>query len=326
MKTTIDVLNAPRHRRFFPLEQLRNDRIELTFTPEFGCHWTRLRFLVKGEWADFLKPVPNGDALIDGPERHGSYILAPWSNRIAGAAFRFQGERYGLRGNFADGSALHGDVRTRPWTVVAAAPDRFEAWLDSRKFPDFNFPFALRFRLVMELFEDRLRTVLTTVNADARPAPVAFGFHPYALRRLTWRDDDMMLVVPADRVYPAVDCIPTGPAEDVQGATDLRGIRPLGAPDLDHCFTGLSGREIRIIYRGSRTEVRFGMDEAFTHAVVFAPNLMDTVPEGFVAIEPVTCANDGFNLMDRGQGGTGVKVLGPGEEWSGAWEISMGDI
>src|SRR5215510_3152839 len=120
MKTTLDVLNAPRHQKRFHLEQLRNERFELSLAPELGCHWTRLRISVKGEWVDFLKPAPDGDALIDSPTSHGSYAMSPWSNRIAAAAFEFEGKRYDLRPSFRDGTAIHGDVRTRGWTVDEA--------------------------------------------------------------------------------------------------------------------------------------------------------------------------------------------------------------
>jgi len=326
MKTTAEVLNAPRHGRLFPREQLRNDRIELSFVPEFGCHWTRLRLSVKGEWVDFLKPVPDGDALLDSPTGYGSYIMAPWSNRIANGIFEFEGQRYELRRNFRDGTAIHGDVRTRPWQVIESSPERFEAQLDSRDFPDFNYPFALRFHLLMELIGDSIQSQFATENADQRNAPVGLGFHPFALRRLTGRDDDVILLLPAERVYPAVGCIPTGPPERVQGPTDLRHLQPLGAPNLDHCFTGLAAQEIRIIYRGTRAEVRFNFDDSFGHAVVYAPNSANGLPATFVAVEPVTNANDGFNLLAKGWQGTGVRVLEPGERWTARWQFSTGDI
>ena len=92
MKTeAIEVLNAPRHRRTFQVEQIRSERFELSFLPEFGCQWTRLRVSVKGEWADFLRPIPDGDLLLDAKSGHGSNILAPWSNRIPGGVFSFEG-------------------------------------------------------------------------------------------------------------------------------------------------------------------------------------------------------------------------------------------
>ena len=326
MKTTLDVLNAPRHQRFFPLEQLRNERFELTAVPAFGCHWTRLRFRVKGEWVDFLRPVPDGDLLLDYKSGHGSYAMAPWSNRLADAKFRFRGEEHQLRKNFRDGTAIHGDVRTRPWTLLESEPERFEAELRTGDFADFNFPFAMRFRQRLALEGESLRVDFTTENLDSKPAPAGLGFHPFILRRLTWRDEDVMVQVPAEHVYPAAGCLPTGPARPVEGETDLRALRRVGAPNLDHCFTGLTDRELRIVYPGSRVEVRFTLDESFTHVVFYAPNTSNGQPTSFVAVEPVTNANNGFNLLDQGWEGTGVRVLAPGEKWTASWQISMGDV
>jgi len=43
----------------------------------------------------------------------------------------------------------------------------------------------------------------------------------------------------------------------------------------------------------------------------------------YFAIEPVTNANDGFNLYDKGIPGSGVFVLEPGEEKQGAYVFQI---
>jgi aldose 1-epimerase len=58
-------------------------------------------------------------------------------------------------------------------------------------------------------------------------------------------------------------------------------------------------------------------DVIFSHLVVF------TAPDGSLAVEPVTHATDGFNLMARGVEGTGVKVLEPGEMVAGTVTLSV---
>jgi aldose 1-epimerase len=306
---------------------LRNDRFELTFVPGFGCHWTRLRIAAKGAWLDFLQPVEEPQLLVSRPSGHyGSFVLAPWPNRIAGGVFSFDGKLYELRTNAKDGTAIHGDVRSRPWKVLALDERRFEAELDSRDFDDFNFPFDVLHRQRFELTRESLRVTLSLENVDSRRAPVGFGFHPYLRRRLTARDDDVILVVPAEKCYPAENCLPTGPAVPVSDSTDVRRLKPLGNPGLDHCYTALSEPQIRFLYRGSGCEVRFRFDRVFGHVVVFAPREADGAPRPFVAAEPVTAANNGFNLMAKGYEGTGVKVLEPGEWWGGTWEISVGDL
>jgi aldose 1-epimerase len=310
----------------FAKHRLKSDRIELTLLPEFGCHWWSLRLSVKGEWRDLLVPVPDEETLLARSTSFGSYTLAPWSNRIAGAVFDFEGNRYTLRPNFRDGTAIHGDVRTRPWEVRAATEEKLEATLDARRLADFNFPFALVYHHAIACAGDRLRVSVSMENADSRRAPVGLGFHPFFQRRLTEKDRDVMVLLPAEKVYPAVGCIPTGPAVAVAGSTDLRELKPLGSPNLDHCFTGLSEGLIRLIYAGTGLEVRLELDPVFGHAVVYAPNQPDGTPKDFVAVEPVTNVNDGFNLHERGWSGTGVKVLEPGERFTGTWELSVGDL
>jgi len=325
------ILNAPRHRTTLSRGLLKNDWLELGFLPKFGCHWTRLRLSVKGEWVDFLKPVVDGDALLDRPTGHGSYILAPWSNRIPGGKFQFENRHHRIRTNHPDDTAIHGDVRMRPWNVADSTSTFFEATLDTRDVDDFNYPFALHFRHRLELLDDRLVVSMTVENVDPMRAPVGLGYCPCFLRRPTWRDDDedVIVQVPAERVYPSDDshpCTPTGPAGPVDGITDLRGLRPLGPRNLDHCFTSLERNHFRIIYPGSRVEVRFEFDENFTHAVVHAPTRKDGSAGSFVAVEPVTHATNAINLHTAGQPDTGLKILDPGETWQTSWSLSAGDL
>ncbi len=192
MTESAAILNAPRHRTTLSSGILRSDWMELRFLPGFGCHWARLRLPIKGEWFDFLKPVTSGDTLLDAPTGHGSYILAPWSNRIPEGRFSFEGKNYTLRPNFPDGSAIHGDVRVRPWKVVTSTSSLFEATLDTTGFEDFNYPFALCFRHRMEARGDRLQVEMTVENTDRVRVPVGQGYHPFILRRLSWRDDDLI--------------------------------------------------------------------------------------------------------------------------------------
>ena len=297
--------------------ELRNEFWHLTFLPEYGCYWKTLQISLKGKWIDLLKPL-FGEHL---PFHFGSYVMAPWSNRIVQGIFEFGGKSYQLRKNSSDETAMHGDVRTRPWTISHLTQERVEAILDSRQFPDFNYPFVLTFKHTLELKKNNLRMSLFIENVDSKRAPVGGGFHPFFKRRLTELDQDVTVIFPAEKVYPDVKCIPTGPAVDVSGKMDLRKNRPLGNPNLDHCFTGLTGNVIRIIYPGSQVELQYKLDPVFSHVVIYAPSETGS-PCNFVAVEPVTHVNDGFNFLAQGWKGTGVKILEPGETWGGSCELS----
>ncbi len=297
--------------------KLKNDKIELILFPDHGCYWSTLRVFLKGKWLDLLEPM-----FGDGPPFHyGSYMMAPWANRLVQGIFEFNGKHYQLRKNFPDDTAIHGDVRTRPWDIESACEQKFVATLDSRKFSNFNYPFKLKFKHTLELSDNRLRMTLFIENIDSEQVPVGMGFHPFFKRQLTDRDQDIVVVLPADKVYPDERCIPTGPAVSVSNGTDLRGERFLGNPNLDHCFTGLTGNLIRLIYKGSKVEVHYQIDPIFSHVVIYAPNDAYHQAKGFVAVEPVTHVNNGFNLYAKGWKDTGIKVLQPREVWGGTCEL-----
>lgn len=303
----------------FQTHQLKNDRIDLTLLPDRGCYWSCLRILVRGTWVDLIEPVVG-----DRPPFHfGSYIMAPWSNRIVQGRFEFEGRPYQLRKNFPDETAIHGDVRTRPWTIELASEKKFEATLDSHDFADFNFPFALKFKYALELSGNRLRISLFIKNVDQKRAPVGMGFHPFFKRRLTEHDEDIMVILPAEKFYPDEKCIPKSPAVSVSGPTDLRKEKYLGNPNLDHCFTDLTRNLIRLLYTGSKVEVHYQIDPLFTHVIIYAPRNERGEPRECVAVEPASHVNDGFNLYAKDWKGTGIHVLEPGEAWGGSCELSI---
>jgi aldose 1-epimerase len=308
---------------------LANNHLELTVIPQFGCHWTSLRVNVDDQWVDLLLPVPEHRTLSRKKwSGYGSYLLAPWSNRISGGAFRFANREHRLHVNSPDQTAIHGDVRTRPWKVLEGGVTSFEAELDSREFEDFNFPFHFHYRHSVKIAENRVTTGLWLKNMGQETAPAGMGFHPYFKRRLSPADPDVELTVPAEKVYPAKGCIPVSPAVPVTGKKDLRVRALLGKRNLDDCFTGLKPGPVKILYPGTGVEVDMRMDPVFSHVVVYAPDTWRGwgPSRPFFCIEPVTHANDAFNLLARGWEETGVKELEPGEVWGGTFDVTVARV
>jgi galactose mutarotase-like enzyme len=273
--------------------------------PGFGCHWSRLRASVKGEWVDLLKPVGDGDALLDGPTHHGCFLEAPWSR---------------------------GDVYMRPWSVVDALPARFAASLESVDFEDFNFPHSLRFVQHIELRDDRLEVRTTIENVDQQPAPAGLGFYAHMLRRPTWRDEDLLLHIPAASTFrrerpPATTSQQTDTPHHAEGAAELRDFRPLGERAIDHCYTDFEESQIRIIYPGSRVEIRLELDENFRYATVnTAAPKNGRAKTSTVALRLATHAPDERAASKQGAETSGLRTLQPGETWETTWTLSVGDI
>ncbi|MCB9799760.1 MAG: hypothetical protein H6757_03250 [Candidatus Omnitrophica bacterium] len=303
---------------------LKTEQIDLTILPEAGCHWPRLQIALGGQWTDLLSPVEDCATILSAPSSLGSYMMAPWSNRIPEGIFEFEGQKHQLRLNFPDQTTIHGDVRKRAWQVRCADENIFEAELDTKQCGDFNFPYPLFFEHKIELIQNKIVTSLTITNTGAKNAPAGFGFHPFFNRQLKPGAPDPVLVLPAEKVYPSDQrCIPTGPAQPVTGAADLRKPKPLGTPNLDHCYTALSANECFLNYSDPKVSVHLQWDAVFTHAVIYVPNDEHQGPQRFFAIEPVTHVTDGFNLYTRGWKDTGIRVLKSGESFGGKWSMTV---
>ena len=80
---------------------------------------------------------------------------------------------------------------------------------------------------------------------------------------------------------------------------------------MDNCFGGWNG-EAAIRWPETGLTFRIEAEPAFGHLVIYLPP-----GEDFFCVEPVSNANDGFNLFDLGVPATGVRVLAAGETLAG---------
>lgn len=235
----------------------------------------------------------------DGRSWHdwGCYPLLPWSNRIPGGRFEFGGTEAQVPVNHDDGSALHGLAADRRWSLDRRSSD--QAQLSVTLIVE---PFDVRGRMRYRLADGALDIDLEVENLGRSAIPAGLGIHPW------FRSGPIR--VPASRRWPG-DPIPTGPSEPVGPDDDLRSLRV--PPLLDRCFTGLVGDTAEV--PGATLAWRGPIE----HVVVY------TGATGWVAVEPVTMANDGFGLAHRGIAGHGVRVLEPGETLAVAYRISEAD-
>jgi aldose 1-epimerase len=249
------------------------------------------------------------------------YLLAPWSNRIAGAAFTFGGTRRVLRANWPDGTAIHGDVGAREWRVVDRSPESACLRVEAREAAGRNWPWAYAADVRYEVRGGIFRAALGVTNLDESPMPAGLGFHPYFAKVLWSVRDDVRVRVPNAGRYPATGMIPTGPAVMEEASRRLAAGGPLGDLELDDVFAGFTGGA-EIEWPSSGVTAAWRCSPEAGHAVVYTPVHAGS-PGAHFCLEPVTMVNDGFNRMARGQAGTGVRVLGPGERLGVWWEMAV---
>ena len=278
------------------LLRLQRGEVCLDFCPQWGGAVAALSY---GDRA-LLRPAGKASLRRGDPRLAACFPLVPFSNRIADGRFRFRGRTYDLAKNFPpEPHAIHGHGWQQPWVVAAAGASRAEL---SFRHAVSGTPLDYRARQIFALRENGLEVGLEVTNAGDGPMPAGIGLHPYFIRT-----DGVTLRARLDHVWlPDARKIPQRRVPLPAPWDFARGL-PLAPLDLDHCFGGWDGRaELR--WPEADLTLSIEATPPLGHLVIYVPPDQD-----FFCLEPVSHANDGFNLLERGAEGTGVRVLAPGE-------------
>lgn len=291
---------------------LQNDVWQVGILPETGASIAFGRVQHGGEWVDVMRPTAPAD--YGNSSECASFLMMPWCNRIKNGQLRFRGEVFQLKTTPDDGTARHGDVRKRHWTVDAVSATHIRLSMDSRSFDDNNFPFSYTAEAEYRLEGADFVWTLALKNVDARRMPGGFGHHPYFVRQ-----DGMQLQVPCQQQFNLVNNMAVAAAVPVTPALDFRQMRPLDDTELDHVLTGrIVDEPARIRYPVTGITLAMYSDPIFDHILVYTP------PDNpSLAVEPMTNVSDGFNLYEQAIPGSGVFVLESGEERRGTVRLRL---
>ena len=270
-----------------------------------------------------LRPTPD-DVLDAGDVRkHACYPLVPYSNRIEHGRLTFHGRTHELALNFGDHPhSIHGVGWQRGWHVVSTTPSSALLAYAHTPGPTADeanrraWPWPFRATQWFALNRDALsggialRMRVTLANTGETPFPFGLGWHPFFpchrdtqlqfCARGVWETDDTM--IPTRHV-------PAG------GPFDFAQARSVGTAVLDNVYTGWTG-EAHVIDRSTGRVTTMRGDTAAPFFVCYIPP-----HHTFMAIEPVTQMTDAFNRAERGEGGTGARLIAPGECFSCTMEI-----
>jgi aldose 1-epimerase len=244
-----------------------------------------------------------------------AYPLIPYSNRIAGGRFVFDGTAHALRLNFGDHpNSIHGNAWQRAWTVAEAGPDAARLTLDhdpARDGAD-GWPFAYRAEQRFALDARGLTLTLRVENAAPRGAPAGLGWHPFFPLR-----DGTTLRFDAARVWlNDADMLPVAQV-DAPRDWDFHAPRPPRGAGLDNCFAGWGG-SADVAWPDAGLALRMTAGAPFGHLVVYTAVSGETV-----AVEPVSHMNDAVNRMGDTPG-HGLRTLAPGEALEGTIRLDVG--
>lgn len=232
------------------------------------------------------------------------FPLVPFSNRIGGGRFTFQGRDIVLAPDPGSPHRIHGHGWATPWTVEAAADDALRMGFAHRATQlTGDWPWSYRAAQTVALDGDGLTVRLDLTNDSDSDMPSGLGLHPYFVKppgsrvtadvRAVWDNDDTIL--PRQRRPPP-------PAWDFRHGVVMDDVA------LDNGFTGWNGTAILDRPR-ERLRLTMLADGPFGHLIVYAPP-----GEPYLCLEPVTHMTDALNRTDEPD--AGVIALPPGERLS----------
>jgi len=254
-------------------------------------------------------------------------VLMPWPNRVAGAAWTWQGTPQQLAITEPEHhNAIHGLLRDIPYQLREVAEDAVT--LEASIYPQHGWPFTLDTAVRYALTDAGLTVTHQVSNVGAGEAVFGCGAHPY-LRIGDVPVQDLTVTVRARSMFVTDDAmIPVEKRSLPADLAALPGGIALSGIDLDTGFTDLEpvgGRyESELAAPDGRT-LTLWADLDFPYTVVFTPhdfpNDTSRGPAGVhqaIAIEPMTCPTNALGSGD------GLIHLKPGETWSASWGLTPG--
>lgn len=285
---------------------LQNKYWQIGVLPQTGASLAFGRIKYEDAWVDILRPTPISE--YENSSNCSSFIMLPWCNRIKDGILRANGETYTLKTTKDDGTARHGDVRKRNWTVNLIDAYHISMSLDSRDFPDMNWPFAFSALAEYRLNANEFIWTLAIKNEDTLSFPTGFGHHPYFVKPQGVNAPQVQ--IPCDQYFELTDYMATAAPVPLVERLDFRSLRPLGEANLNDVLTArIADQPARLHYPLYKATIEMAADPLFQHILLYAPE-----GEPFYAVEPMTNVSDGFNLFADHIPGSGVFMLGAGEE------------
>ena len=274
------------------LKTLKTGGASLSIAPEFGGRITALS--VGGRAV--LKPVsmPFG-------RRHiptASMPLVPFSNRISGRGFLWDGQFYDLPQTLeSEALPIHGDGFLRAWTVSDETEKSLTVTLAKGQISPFSYQAEQSF----ELSPLSLTITLSVKNSGPLTLPFGLGFHPWFPRdhqtkiqfnaRGYWEQDE-------DHCSTVQALVHRG------SAFDYSSLRRLPDHLINTGFTGWTG-DCVIRQSHKYVSVRLSSSTNLGDAMLFSP----AVQTDYFCFEPVSHPVDAFNLPAY----PGLKTLSPGQ-------------
>jgi aldose 1-epimerase len=158
--------------------QLACSGYKCSVAPAAGGRLTGLSCELDGSSYDLIVPLTAATFEEHHWPKAGAFPMAPFANRLPGAAFMFQGRRRTVASVPGASFGLHGFTHRREWTVEAVtATALYIRYTHSLADEEWAWPFSISQELTLS--EDGLSIEFEVTNLSEEPMPIGIGWHPY---------------------------------------------------------------------------------------------------------------------------------------------------
>lgn len=262
---------------------LSDEKAEVDILPRLGAAVGRYVFLAAGNPHPIFIPTSFGH----GAEAFdvAAILLAPWSNRIGGGGFLYEGRFVPLDPNL-DGEPfpIHGNAFQCAWQIISQSTNSAELQLQS----DGPSEFRYRSQVSYALSDGCLNVSLSVTNHAMRPLPFGLGFHPWLPRtpdtvmrfhaEEIWLEDDHHLPIGRRLLNDAPEW-------------DFSKLRPMPACWINNAFDGWDG-SAELHWPERRLSVEIEASEELSVCILYSPG----EAASFFCFEPVSHPVNAHNL------------------------------
>ncbi len=216
--------------------------------------------------------------------------LFPYPNRVNNGTYNYNGKQFELPKNDEPRShSLHGLIYNQPFKIdtIDCEIGKIEIGYSYQKNHK-GFPFEVYLKNTFQLEKDALTITTTIENKGKEEFPFGHGWHPYF--RTDTIVDNWQLKIAGSKCYSVdEDLIPNGSIENTNRFLKLSKI---GATELNHCFKlDKTDEPIKALLSSPRKNLELNLElEGYNFLQTYIPPNRKSI-----ALEPQTCAPDGFN-------------------------------
>ena len=279
---------------------LENEYGRAVVSAHAGATLRSLRARVQGEEHELLSGGLN-DQLDEPvtPSGVGSFIMAPWVNRIHRGTLTTEHGNFKLPVDSGE-HAIHGTVRHREWEVVTANEAEAEFRVELTE----PWPFAGTVIYRVAFKGASLSQTLEVHAAEGeRSFPAGVGWHPWFRRSVGSGELTVQADVTGQWEFDE-NVVPSGTLEETKTSRKLNDGGQFEVGEVDGCFQLNESRSA--VLRWPELTLRMESSPEVRQVMVYSP-------VGSVCVEPQTTTVNAFQLAARGIKETGARILKPGD-------------